>query len=267
MNIVPAIDLLGGHVVHGVAGQRSNYSPIASVLASGSDPRVIAAALRKFGFRRAYIADLDAIAGGDFDPEILDVAFERGLRLWIDAGQRNAVTPAWADHPAIDRLVTGLETLESPEALDALVDRMGPERLLFSLDMNEGRALTASERWPESTEEIVERVRTAGVRHVLLLDLARVGLGRGTGTEALTGSIRMERPDLTVSVGGGIQTLEELIRFETLGVEAVLVASALHDGSLSRADLGRWLATDDPVDKTLALGGVEAITHRKPGPG
>ena len=65
-----------------------------------------------------------------------------------------------------------------------------------------------------------------------MLDLARVGLGLGTGTEVLIRKLRKGWPKLELIAGGGVRGREDLARLEAAGADAVLVASALHEGSL-----------------------------------
>jgi phosphoribosylformimino-5-aminoimidazole carboxamide ribotide isomerase len=71
----------------------------------------------------------------------------------------------------------------------------------------------------------------------LLLDLARVGTGKGTGTMTLLKRLRAEDSDLEITVGGGVSHGAELLALEKAGADAVLVGSALHDGRLGVADL------------------------------
>jgi len=45
MQVIPVLDLLDGHVVRAVRGERAAYLPIRSSLAAGSEPLAIARAL------------------------------------------------------------------------------------------------------------------------------------------------------------------------------------------------------------------------------
>ena len=64
MQIIPVIDLKGGVVVHGIAGQRQSYAPVESQLGCDASPLSVAAALRDHtGCETMYVADLDALAG------------------------------------------------------------------------------------------------------------------------------------------------------------------------------------------------------------
>ncbi|HEY1191505.1 MAG TPA: HisA/HisF-related TIM barrel protein, partial [Gemmata sp.] len=63
--------------------------------------------------------------------------------------------------------------------------------------------------------------------------LARVGTGTGSGTEPLLRAIRAEFPELDLIAGGGVRTWDDVDRLGEAGATGVLVASALHDGTLS----------------------------------
>ena len=71
-----------------------------------------------------------------------------------------------------------------------------------------------------------------GVRALIVLDLARVGTGTGTGTEPLLRAIRDEFPGVDLIAGGGVRTWADVDRLSEAGASGVLVASAIHDGTL-----------------------------------
>ncbi len=143
-------------------------------------------------------------------------------------------------------IVVGLETVRGPAELAGIVDLVSAEKVIFSLDLFDGRPLMAAPRaW--ATEDARELVRIAmeqGVRHVLVLDLSRVGTGRGLGTEGLLARIREDHPGICFSVGGGISTMDEVNALRAAGAHAVLVGSALHDGRIGYQQLARLTAAD-----------------------
>ena len=160
------------------------------------------------------------------------------FRLLIDAGLRSAADALPLVGPGAVGLVAGLETLAGPDVLAELLALVGPARLVFSLDLKNGHPL-ASAAWSATDPwTIAERALAAGVRRMLVLDLARVGVGGGTGTEALCRRLKESDPALEVLAGGGVRGPDDLQRLRGCGVDGVLVASALHDGRLTRADLG-----------------------------
>ena len=232
MRILPVLDLMGGHVVRGIAGRRAEYRP----LAGSSDPLTVARDFRRaFGLTTLYAADLDAISGKP-SLAVHEQLTADGFALWLDAGLRHAsdAKPLLGVH----RLIAGLETLASPRHLAELVDEVGPERLVFSLDLKGGKPLASTE-WPTEPMAIARTAISFGISSIILLDLARVGVGQGIGTGDLCVSLRRESPTLEITAGGGVRQASDLRHLESLGVDWALVASALHDGSITRTDLVR----------------------------
>ena len=75
------------------------------------------------------------------------------------------------------------------------------------------------------------------MRRLLLLDLSRVGTGRGIGTLDLVVELRRIDPRVEISVGGGIAGIDEVIAIRDQGAAAVLIGSALHDGRIGRQQI------------------------------
>src|SRR4051812_6341099 len=86
MRLVGVIDLLGGVVVHAIAGQRHTYRPLVSPLCRGADPIEVAGALVSLGLHELYVADLDAITGAEPAWDILARLRQLDVCLWVDAG-------------------------------------------------------------------------------------------------------------------------------------------------------------------------------------
>lgn len=239
MRLLPVLDLLRGKVVRGVGGRRSDYRPIVSRWTDSTEPVAVAQALRRaFGSNELYVADLDAIQGGAPQTDAIRSLCAADFRLEVDAGIRSLGDALPAARDGID-IVAGLETLESPEGLADIVRAIGADRVVFSLDSKGGRPL-AGPAWPTAPKAIAEAALRTGIRRLLVLDLERVGVGEGVGTEDFCRQVRSERPEIELSAGGGVRGVEDLERLREIGVDAVLVASALHDGRLGPEDVQRF---------------------------
>jgi phosphoribosylformimino-5-aminoimidazole carboxamide ribotide isomerase len=86
---------------------------------------------------------------------------------------------------------------------------------------------------PRDAAGVVRKAHDLGYRAFIILDLARVGLGQGTGTITLLRAIRDEFPDVELITGGGVRTCTDLEALGAAGADGVLVASSLHDATLS----------------------------------
>lgn len=255
MRILPVIDLMGGRVVRGVAGNRQSYRPIESRLVGNCKPAVIGRALAEtLGATQAYVADLDAIAGAEPARKTYAELLACGLSLWIDAGLGDveharklaefepAVSAAGADRPAITGIIAGLESLADENSLIEIRDVVRPERLVFSLDLKSGRPLARFEAWQQLAPiEIALAAIRLGVRRMIVLDLAGVGMNDGVPTLVLCRAIRTAAPDMEITSGGGVRGVDDLEALAEAGCDRALVASALHDGRLSIHDVRRFM--------------------------
>jgi phosphoribosylformimino-5-aminoimidazole carboxamide ribotide isomerase len=252
MRIIPVVDLMAGQVVRGIAGRREEYRPLESPLCGSSQPGEVARALvERFGFREMYVADLDAIAGHEPAWRIYDELAAHVPRLTIDAGVRDAKQAArLADFAAstaqgpreLAAIVAGLESVPSPATLAEMLAVVGHERLVFSLDLKLGQPLSDSAGWHGLDAWGIARTALAiGVRRAIVLDLARVGMHGGVGTEGLCRQLRDVDPGIEIIGGGGVRGAADLRSLAAAGCNGALVASALHDGRLSAVEVGRWL--------------------------
>ncbi|EAQ78095.1 phosphoribosylformimino-5-aminoimidazole carboxamide ribotide isomerase related protein [Blastopirellula marina DSM 3645] len=230
--ILPVIDLKDRHVVRGVGGLRRRYRPIESKLCASSKPGDVAAAMvTAYSFEDAYVADLDAILDGRPQVEDWRKIAEAGLRLHLDAGlatladcQRVIEVLAREN---VASVIVGLETLRRWEDLEQIAAEFGDD-VTFSLDLRHGRPLRivgAAIR----PEEVAQRAFECGVRRIVLLDLAHIGQGRGTGTEMLCRELSTQLAGVEWITGGGMQTSADIAAQLAIGASRVLVSSALHE--------------------------------------
>ena len=80
--------------------------------------------------------------------------------------------------------------------------------------------------------QIAAKALESGVRRLIVLDLADVGVGAGVGTGDLCRRLKNAYPHLQLTAGGGVRNIDDVRRLESCGVDYVLVASALHDGRI-----------------------------------
>ncbi len=231
--LIPVLDVMGGQVVHAVAGNRKDYKPLVSQLTNSTVPIVVARAIRdKWRTNELYIADLDAILGGQPATALFVELLAGGFRCWVDAGRGFL---AFADllkkysYPDAGIVVLGLESAPSHRDLPFLLQVIGPSCFAFSLDLRDGRPLGDPLLWSADAESNADAVIEAGMRKLIVLDLSRVGVGEGVGTEKLCASIKSRHPNVELIAGGGVRGPDDVRRLHAAGVSAVLVASALHD--------------------------------------
>ncbi len=231
---------MGGEVVHARMGDRASYRPIESPLSPTSDAvDVVRGLLSVYPFPTLYVADLDAIAGaGDNFSALrrIRAAFPR-LRMWIDGGA--------ADCDAVDALIRaglGAPVIGSEFQRDvALIARhRNSRRTVLSLDFR-GDAfqgpreiLTEPKLWP---------------RRVIVMTLARVGAGLGPDLARLAAIVSIAE-GREIYAAGGVRDAADLFALKAAGAAGALIATALHQGRLVKADLE---AVEEPDPKSPPL--------------
>jgi phosphoribosylformimino-5-aminoimidazole carboxamide ribotide isomerase len=244
VDIIPVMDVRGGLVVRARAGRRAEYQPLCSRLCPDSRPLTLAESYRRaLGLAQLYLADLDAIAGHEPDWDLYGRLLHVGVQLWVDAGvadlrRAEALAQLAAGPARLHGVIVGLESLPDVGLLEAAMCAIGPQRLVFSLDLRAGVPITRVPRWHElPPPSLLREILACGVRRWIVLDLADVGMGSGVGTLPLCRQLREASPDAHITTGGGVRDLNDLQLLQREGIDAALVASALHDGGIGPDDL------------------------------
>jgi phosphoribosylformimino-5-aminoimidazole carboxamide ribotide isomerase len=227
--IIPVLDVMGGQVVRAVGGRRSEYRPVRSVLTDSTEPGEVARALvTATRATRLYVADLDAIIHGQQDVASVRATASAGVPVICDGGFRTVAEAAVLAKSDVF-CVVGTETGNL-----ALVAQISQWRCGVSLDLRESRVVGDPAVWGGTSDPILVATRAvdAGAETLIVLDLARVGTGTGPGTEQLLSTLKHSFPKVDVLAGGGVRTWADVERLTSAGADAVLVASALHDGTV-----------------------------------
>jgi len=229
MDVIPVIDVRHGTAVAAARGDRANYRPLETPLASSSDPVAVARGFAElFTFPVLYVADLDGIEGRGSNASLAaDLASAvTHARIWLDEGAR--------PHEAAQRIaegvampIIGTESLAGAADVTAL-RALPPHAYVLSLDFKDDRfagppaVLAEAEHWPHS---------------VIVMTLARVGSGEGPDRGRIS-EIVSRAGDRRVYGAGGVRGRPDIEALHRAGAAGVLIATALHRGMLKAGDLG-----------------------------
>jgi phosphoribosylformimino-5-aminoimidazole carboxamide ribotide isomerase len=240
MRVIPVLDLRAGQAVMARGGAREAYAPGPSLLVPEQemgDAVAFTSAFHRLGCEECYVADLDGITGAAPQRALIRALAGSGVRLLVDDGAADPDRARATLSEGVGRVVVGLETLPVFDALRAIVAAIGRERIVFSLDLRNGRPVVRQGAGQRGTvRELAEWAAAAGVSALLVIDLARVGTGAGPDL-VLVDELRRALPTLELLAGGGVGSRVDLERLADVGCDGALVATALHDGRLGRRDL------------------------------
>jgi len=233
MKLIPVIDILNGLAVHAVRGKRKEYQPLKSILCDSADPLDVASAFKALGFTELYVADLDSILGrGTSLPIIEKIAEKTQLKIMVDAGISDILKAQEAFRGKASKIIVGTETLQNLSFVKDAVELFGSERVVVSLDLMNGKVLSKSEKAKSmSVLALAREFQAMGVTEIIVLDLAKVGSSEGIDLPQVKKLAGV--PQLRVFVGGGVRDINELTLLKNVGVQGVLLATALHTGEIS----------------------------------
>jgi phosphoribosylformimino-5-aminoimidazole carboxamide ribotide isomerase len=245
LQIIGVLDLLGGLAVHARAGARDRYTPVQNAAGWPIDPgnaRTLAEIYTDvLGISQIYAADLDGILHQRPRDDVTRGLASMSAPLWLDAGIRSVDDARRAIALGVSRVIVGLETLPSFDLLSDICAAVGGDRVAFSLDLRDGQPLVASGARGDDAarvgdgqtpEEIANLAAISGANTVIVIDLARVGTGRGIDVDLLS-RIRSAVPGPSLVAGGGVRGWDDLVLVARAGCDAALVATALHTGTIS----------------------------------
>lgn len=236
LEIIPAIDLLGGRCVRLSQGDYDRVSVY------GDEPGAVAASYVMAGATRVHVVDLDGARAGrphNRDAVCAIVTAAKGVPVQLGGGMRSLEAIEDALGLGVERAILGTAALRDP-ALVREAARRHPGRIAVGIDARAGRV--AVEGWLETSDvlalDVARCFEDAGVAALVYTEIARDGMGTGPdleATAALAAAIA-----IPVIASGGVGSEEHVRRAAaTRGIAGLIIGKALYEG---RVTLDRALA-------------------------
>ena len=223
--IIPVLDLKNGIAVSGKSGKRDTYKPLKTIFHESSDPVAIATGIKDAGFKCLYVADLDAI--DEMGSNCKLVSKMNGIiSVMLDSGIKD-VEDIHGVMNAADKIIIATETLKTLDDLDQIFMEFSKQNIVLSIDIKDDKLF--SKHLTATFEDIIKKINELKPSQVILLDISRVGTGRGVDSELIK---QFNNIETSLIVAGGIVD-EDIIEMNKLGVHNFLVGTALHEGSFN----------------------------------
>jgi phosphoribosylformimino-5-aminoimidazole carboxamide ribotide isomerase len=225
MNVLPAVDLMGGRVVRLLRGEFARPTEYAA------DPGAVARLWRSQGAEWVHVVDLDGARDGS--PRHLHAVAQvraAGLRVQYGGGLRDEGAVERALEAGADRVVVGTRALEDPGWLRALCARFG-DRVVVAVDVRAGVARVRG--WRESAglaaEAAARQAVECGAVRLLVTDVDADGALAGPNL-ALYRSL--STVGARVLASGGVRDVADVRALASLGLDGVVVGRALYESRL-----------------------------------
>ncbi|MGF1534907.1 MAG: 1-(5-phosphoribosyl)-5-[(5-phosphoribosylamino)methylideneamino]imidazole-4-carboxamide isomerase [Elainellaceae cyanobacterium] len=234
MDVIPAIDLLGGRCVRLYQGDYQKSEVFSE------DPLAVAQQWIHQGANRLHLVDLDgAKTGQPTNYGLIEaIAQSAPVPVQVGGGIRSQGTAEDLLSRGVAQVILGTAAVEDPGLVEALCQRF-PGQIVVGIDAREGKVATRG--WVETSSvdaiELAQRMANCGVAALIYTDIYRDGTLTGPNKPALRALA--EAVSVPVIASGGISTVSDLLSLlalEPVGVSGAVVGRALYSGSLQLSE-------------------------------
>ncbi len=238
MELIPAIDLLGGTVVRLVQGD------YARVTDYGNDPVAVALGWERTGATRVHLVDLEAARDGTRGQARIIERIVAALTIpcQVAGGIRDAATAEAILAAGADRVVMGTALVRDPGLAVTLVATVGSERIVAAVDVRGGQAV--GDGWTAGAAEapamgLIGRLRVAGIDLFAVTAIDRDGLLEGPDHGLLADAAAAAGGPAHVIASAGVSSIGDLQALAAAGYQGAILGRALYEG---RIDLPEAIA-------------------------
>ncbi len=228
MQLIPAIDLMGGKIVRLTRGKANTAKYYEAQFGA---PVQAAKRWRDEGAGKLHIIDLDAAFGiGNNHAVIAEVAEAVDLPIQVGGGIRSYETAAALFKTGIKQVILGSLAFRDPSAIGKIQKEFGAESVIVALDNREGKIMV--EGWQTETamtvDDALDKYSELGVRRFLITSIAQDGMLTGPDLQTLASATMY--PNAKIVAAGGIGTIGDLAALKEIGVEGAVIGKALYEG-------------------------------------
>jgi phosphoribosylformimino-5-aminoimidazole carboxamide ribotide isomerase len=242
IKIFPAIDLYEGKVV------RLHKGDFNKLTVYGDDPLAFAEKLYNEGARFLHVVDLEGARKGK--PSHLDVLYRITQSLPINVQYGGGLRTTFYIEDVLEagafRAVVSTRALFDIEFLK-LISETYSDRIAISLDIK-GEYVYAK-GWQEAAmtlDEALELVAQYSLPSIIFTDIERDGSNLGVNIEFVEKMLK-KSPSPAIFAGGisSFSDIMQLAKYETLGLEGVIVGKAYYEGLVNLREIFELLPQEE----------------------
>lgn len=225
--VIPAIDLRGGHCVRLLQGDYARETLYSD------DPVSVALRWEDLGAPRLHVVDLDGARDGHpVNSAIMASICEMiEVPVEVSGGIRDLESLAAAFAYGAERVQLGSTAVSSPEFVAEAVG-LYPDGIVVAIDARDGEVYTDGWRVAtgRSVDDVAHEMIDIGVQRLMFTDIGRDGALTEPNFEALASLVA--KVMIPVVASGGVSSIEHLVRLAAIGCEGAIVGKALYEGTI-----------------------------------
>ena len=230
MKVIPSIDLMNGQVVRLYKGNPEHKTVYSN------EPISIAKKWENAGADMIHLVDLDATLGlGNNFELIKKIVSCVSIPIEIAGGLRSESLILDA-LDIVNRVVIGTFAFKEPELLQKLLTKLGPEKIVISVDHKDGLIVTHG--WQNTTDiyliDSINEFLHVGFTEFLLTNVNRDGTLQGPDLEFLKQACDLEKANVIAS--GGISNIHDISKVKENNAWGVILGKALYENKITIED-------------------------------
>ncbi|MBD3190973.1 MAG: 1-(5-phosphoribosyl)-5-[(5-phosphoribosylamino)methylideneamino]imidazole-4-carboxamide isomerase [Candidatus Heimdallarchaeota archaeon] len=228
MEIIPAIDLMNGKSVRLVKGNPDKAKVYYD------DPLQAAELFLNEGAKRIHIIDLDAALGrGENLDQIARIIRNLPINVQVGGGIRSLTKTQELIDYGVERVIYGTLAVKNPQLVKHVVEICGRKKVAVAVDENMGKA--AIRGWQQNSQydylEFVKMQEVVGVGTIIFTTTNVDGTMAGPQITKI--SRLVQTTSIPIIASGGVGSLEDIRSLKAIGVEGVIIGTALYEQKFS----------------------------------
>ncbi|WP_258105633.1 1-(5-phosphoribosyl)-5-[(5-phosphoribosylamino)methylideneamino]imidazole-4-carboxamide isomerase [Marinoscillum sp. MHG1-6] len=237
MDIIPAIDIIGGKCVRLTKGDYNQMKQYAD------NPVEVAQSFEAAGIRRLHVVDLDgAKASHVVNLEVLkNITSNTSLHVDFGGGVKTREDLEKALDAGAKQVTAGSIAAKNPELVKEWIKEYGGDKIILGADVLDEKVMVSG--WQESSGlDLFEYLRdytASGIGEVICTDISKDGALQGPSF-GLYDKILSEFPKLKLIASGGVSEYDDLMKLEALDLSGTIVGKAYYEGRITLEQLAQF---------------------------
>lgn len=238
IDIIPAIDLIGGQCVRLTEGDFSRQTTY------DSNPLEVAKRFEAAGIKRLHLVDLDgARARKPVNLAVLEtIASNTSLVIDFGGGLQSDEAVQQAFDAGAAQITAGSIAVREPEKVKSWLLHYGPDKIIIGADFK--GANIAISAWTEESkyplQDFMSGYLKTGARLFICTDVSKDGMLQGPSANTYR-HLKLTLPEAQVIASGGVTTVQDIEELIEIGVQGAIIGKAIYEGTISLQDLARFL--------------------------
>ena len=234
IEIIPAIDIIDAKCV------RLSQGDYAQKKIYNENPLEVAKEFEANGIKRLHLVDLDGAKSSRIvNYKVLEnIATHTNLIIDFGGGLKTDEDLRIAFESGASMVTGGSIAVKKRDIFLSWLKKYGSEKIILGADAkNEQIAVSG---WQEGTSlnlfDFLKDYVAEGVSKIICTDISKDGMLQGSNVDLYV-KIKTQFPELYVIASGGISSIDDILKLNDKGIDAVMTGKAIYEGKITLKDL------------------------------